>query len=140
MAKCLVGANGGGKVTIEGLSADVVLDGSTITVKQGNKVLQNVTGNLSVLAFYGGNTESGVPSPAIYWNGKSYVSKSVKPSGSFTFSGKPLFMVYLRTNGNGFSISGTSYTNYSITTVDNIPGNDVYVGVGASTFVILGSK
>lgn len=37
MAKCLVGAAGGGKVTVSGLSAAVVKQGTTVTVKQGAK-------------------------------------------------------------------------------------------------------
>ena len=45
MAKCLVGANGGGKVTVTGLSAEVVLAGKTVTVKQGAKEVASVTGN-----------------------------------------------------------------------------------------------
>ena len=51
MAKCLVGANGGGKVTVEGLSADVVLAGTEVTVKQGAKEIANVTGNLVAPSF-----------------------------------------------------------------------------------------
>ena len=45
MAKCLVGANGGGKVTVEGLSADVVLAGNTIKVLQGAKEILSVEGS-----------------------------------------------------------------------------------------------
>lgn len=36
---------GGGKVTVEGLSADVVKTGATVTVKQGAKVVQSVQGS-----------------------------------------------------------------------------------------------
>ena len=46
MAKCLVGANGGGKVTVEGLSADVILADKTVAIKQGAKVVQQVTGTV----------------------------------------------------------------------------------------------
>lgn len=38
---------GGGKVTVTGLSASVVKQGSTITVKQGEKVIKSVTGILT---------------------------------------------------------------------------------------------
>lgn len=44
MSKSMMGAAGGGKVTVEGLSADVVLAGTTVTVKQGAKVVQQVIG------------------------------------------------------------------------------------------------
>lgn len=37
---------GGGTVTVEGLAADVVKSGTTVTVKQGTKVVASVTGNL----------------------------------------------------------------------------------------------
>ena len=36
---------GGGKVTVSGLSADVVKTGATVTVKQGAKVVQSVQGS-----------------------------------------------------------------------------------------------
>lgn len=51
MAKCLVGANGGGKVTVTGLSADVVLAEKTVTVKQGTKEVVSVTGNIVAPSF-----------------------------------------------------------------------------------------
>lgn len=44
MAKCLVGANGGGKVTVEGLAANKILEGTTVTVKQGAKVVRQEKG------------------------------------------------------------------------------------------------
>lgn len=37
---------GGSKVSVEGLSADVVLSGNTVTVKQGTKVVESVSGTL----------------------------------------------------------------------------------------------
>ena len=36
---------GGGKVTVEGLAAGKVKAGETVTIKQGSKVVQSVTGN-----------------------------------------------------------------------------------------------
>ena len=50
----MIGAAGGGKVTVEGLSADVVLSGSTVTVKQGAKEITNVTGNIVAPSFLRG--------------------------------------------------------------------------------------
>ena len=37
---------GSGKVTVEGLTADIVQAGKTVTVKQGSKVVQTVTGTV----------------------------------------------------------------------------------------------
>lgn len=45
MGKALQRA-GGGKVTVEGLTADIVQAGKTITVKQGSKVVKTVIGEL----------------------------------------------------------------------------------------------
>ena len=45
---------GGGLVTVEGLSAEVVLQGAVVTVKQGAKTVRDVTGTLSVAAFFAG--------------------------------------------------------------------------------------
>lgn len=39
-------APGGGKVTVEGLRAEVVKSGSTVTVRQGSRVVQQVAGTL----------------------------------------------------------------------------------------------
>lgn len=44
MSKSMMGAAGGGKVTVEGLDADVVLAGSAVTIKQGHKVISEVLG------------------------------------------------------------------------------------------------
>ena len=87
MSKSMVGAAGGGKVTVEGLSADVVLAGTTVTVKQGKKVLSNVNGGLDVLLF-GGTVNGGY---AYYWDGsdyKTYVLTTGSPS-PLIFSGTP---------------------------------------------------
>ena len=39
---------GGGKVTVEGLTVDVVKSGASVTVKQGSKTVQTVTGTLNL--------------------------------------------------------------------------------------------
>ena len=46
MAKVLVGASGGGKVTVSGLSAAVIKQGTTVTVKRGARTVVSVTGTL----------------------------------------------------------------------------------------------
>ena len=52
MAKALVGASGGGKVAVSGLSAAAIKKGVTVTVKQGAKTVANVTGTLAPLALF----------------------------------------------------------------------------------------
>lgn len=54
MSKSMMGSAGGGKVTVDGLDADVVLSGSTVTVKQGTKVVQQVEGSASQIRFFCG--------------------------------------------------------------------------------------
>lgn len=62
---------GGGKVTVTGLSANVVLSGNTITVKQGTNTIQQVTGAAKVL--YAGGCLTGTYAGGIRWNGTTYV-------------------------------------------------------------------
>ncbi len=51
---------GGGKVTVEGLAAGNLRSGATVTVKQGSKVVQQVTGSLAVRrVFVGSVTATG---------------------------------------------------------------------------------
>ena len=50
---------GGGKVTVEGLSADVIWTGNTVKILQGAKILQTVIGRLDVLAVYGVQGDNG---------------------------------------------------------------------------------
>ena len=45
MSKSMMGSAGGGKVTVEGLDADVVLAGNTIKVLQGAKEILSVEGS-----------------------------------------------------------------------------------------------
>lgn len=52
MSKGLIGAAGGGKVTVTGLTAGTVKKGTTVTVKQGAKTVANVTGTLAPLALF----------------------------------------------------------------------------------------
>ena len=42
---------GGGKVTVEGLTAEVVRAGKPVTVRQGSKVVQSLVGTLPVAVF-----------------------------------------------------------------------------------------
>lgn len=54
MSKSMVGAAGGGKVTVEGLSADVVLQGTAVAIKQGTKTVKEVAGALLAPTFFAG--------------------------------------------------------------------------------------
>ena len=47
MSTSMIGAAGGGKVTVTGLSPAVVKQGTTVTVKQGANTVASVTGTLS---------------------------------------------------------------------------------------------
>ncbi len=58
MSKSMMGAAGGGKVTVEGLSADKILEGTTVTVKQGAKVVQQEKGTYYAGWIGGGGTDS----------------------------------------------------------------------------------
>lgn len=50
---------GGGKVTVEGLAAEVVQKGSVVTVKQGSKTVQQLTGTLDRPIFVSAAYQSG---------------------------------------------------------------------------------
>lgn len=50
---------GGSKVSVEGLSADVVLSGNTVTVKQGTKVVESVSGDYEPILYHYYFTKSG---------------------------------------------------------------------------------
>ena len=62
MDKSLMNAAGGGKVTVEGLSAEKILSGNKVTVKQGSKKIEEVIGALEAntltmtQAWYGGDS------------------------------------------------------------------------------------
>lgn len=83
MAKTLVGAFGGGKVIVSGLTANKVLKDTTVTVKQGSKTVTSVSGTATpeyVYGFfhvrnhrYGGNTFSALPEG---WN-------NIIPAGTY---------------------------------------------------------
>ena len=57
MSKSMMAASGG-KVTVTGLSADVVLAGNTVTVKQGAKVVQQVAGTYYAGWIAGGGVDA----------------------------------------------------------------------------------
>ena len=143
MAKCLVGANGGGKVTVEGLTAETVLSGTTVTVKQGAKELLNIMGALDVLAVVGRLNNGG----GMYWNGTKYiVGEDSVVARPFTFSGTPIFAVAAQTrNERPYSLCGVTVnwgTTPKVLTKEKLVNNsyspDTYSGNGV--FVVLGIK
>lgn len=93
MAKSLVGASAGGKVTLSGLDGDFILDEHAVSVMQGAKSIVNVTGKLSVLAF-GGTGQSG--GCFLVWNGSSYqkvASTNTNTRISATVAGTPMLVI-----------------------------------------------
>ena len=66
---------GGGKVTVEGLTADVVQAGNTVTVKQGSKVVQEVRGSYLTpirLTSFTAATSSGAANVNLYFDVSEY--------------------------------------------------------------------
>ena len=140
MAKALVGASVGGKVAVSGLSADVVKQGTTVTVRQGAKTIAEVTGtlesadDLDVLAtmyYYTGDIAT-----VTYWNGAGYVTGSVQTGfGSVTVKGTiKRVMIFQSSGGNicGHSGPGT-YTSGHTNTISGFDNK-------AQSFVVLGRK
>ena len=74
MSKSMMGSAGGGKVTVEGLDADVVVAGNTVAVKQGSKNLENVLGTAKQYLTHGG-----VP----HWGNGTY-NLGTFPKGKYT--------------------------------------------------------
>ena len=144
MAKCLVGANGGGKLIVEGLSAETLVADITAVVKQGSKVVKQVTGGYRVLAVHGGNLGAIVPRAVIWKDGK-YTDISVSKQKVIEFDGTPLYtfgvIAYEQvtiggktytTSQNGVNtlFEGTEFSTNSF--VYNTTNNAV------ATFVVLG--
>ena len=130
MAKCLVGANGGGKVTVTGLTADVVLEGTEVTVKQGAKVVEQVLGSLKLLCAGGLGGNPGI-NGVIRWDGSRYVYG--RGSSSNTFSGTPVigYCMASRMNvnfcGNSIGSTGTNAFN----TFTSFPSKTISFDVSA---------
>lgn len=140
MSKGMLGA-AGGKVTVTGLSADVVKQGTTVTVKQGTKVIESVTGtytgeeNYAVLAMpmMQQNLQTMMVS---YWNGSTYVSGDAT-YGTVTVKGTVKKVVITGITGGticGHSSAGT-FTSGHTNTISGIPDRDnQYV-----SFAVLGT-
>ena len=112
---------GGGRVTVDGLTADVVWNGNTIELRQGAEVLQTVIGRLDVLAVFGVQGDNGgtTGQGGIVRTGDGYSVVSSAP----TIPGVPLI-----------AIAGKS-SEYG---TFNVGGNDV--GVGAMVYTEFPNK
>lgn len=146
MAKCLVGATGGGKVTVAGLSPETVLSGTTVTVKQGAKIVKQEIGALKLLCAggLGGNPSiNGV----IIWDGSQYVYG--RGSASNAFSGTPVigYCMASRMNVNfcGNSIGSTgsnafnTFTSFPSKTISfNVSDPDW--GVNSCAWAVFGTE
>lgn len=97
---------GGGRVTVSGLSANAVKKGTTITVKQGAKTVQSVTGTYDPVAVqkwaYGHDLSTS--------NGTMYAKfKGTSNGGAFAASGNG---IKLNEDGN-YAVVFTAETEYS---------------------------
>ena len=152
MAKCLVGATGGGKVTVTGLSAEVVLDGTEVIVKQGAKTVQSVTGKLDILAW--GQLSYNGDEQFYYWNGSGYAVVSGRSAGDkprkCTIPGvfkKALYRCYGATGDSrmyvkvgGNTVYSTNSTSAEFTEfTDNIVEFSPF-SLAVAAVVVLGSK
>ena len=134
---------GGGRVTVEGLTAEKVLAGNTVSINQNNKNVQTVTGTLDVLAVVGRLNEGG----GMYWNGTSYtVGEGAVVANKFTFSGTPIFAIAAQTRKERpYTLCGVT-VNWGTTPrvitkkqlVNNVYSPDT--NAGTAVFVVLGVK
>ena len=142
MAKCLVGANGGGKVTVTGLSADAVWTGNTVEVLQGIKKIASIPGGLDILAIAGANNAG----TCYWWNGSSYSTYNIpdwasgghSASYNITLGGTPKYMFGV-TSGNAINVCGVALTGTPAmkpTTTNKITGD----ACSTYKFVVIGMK
>lgn len=133
---------GGGKVTVTGLTAGTVKNGTTVTVKQGAKTVMSVAGTytgeenyeLLATAMMHRNLQEMLVS---YWNGRAYATGNAT-TGTVTVKGTVKKVII--TNITGGSICGHSsvgtFTSGHTNTIRGVPNIDnKYV-----SFVVLGIK
>ena len=145
MAKCLVGANGGGKVTVAGLSPDVLLTGSVAKVLQGTKEIVNIEGKLDVLLFGALNCSGGSPpyNPELcyYWNGNAYAGSALNGT-TVTFAGTPKLAYATISYAEGSSLGGNPLST-SLKQYTEFQNNQLKINGDAfktGVFVVLGMK
>ena len=94
---------GGGRVTVDGLTADVLLDGAKASVYQGNNLVSQIAGKLKPLCF-GASAGGGYIS---YWNGVQYVRYVITTSARpLQLTGVPKIAYARRDTGGPFYICG----------------------------------
>ena len=142
MSTSMIGAAGGGKVTVTGLSPAVVKQGTTVTVKQGAKTVERVEGtytgeeNYELLAT--GMMQRNLQNMVVsYGNGSSYTSGDATYS---TITVKGIVKKVVITSITGGSICGHSsvgtFTSGHTNTISGVPNVDNrYV-----SFAVLGPK
>ena len=115
---------GGGKVTVSGLSADVVKTGATVTVKQGAKVIQSFTGAYLV------------SSEQVAANVQEISSGAFDVSTEWTalYDCKILFLAFHTTPISGFSsyeitcsVNGDTLTSKNL--IANVGNGTGYIGL-----------
>lgn len=116
MSTSMIGAAGGGKVTVTGLTAGTVKKGTTVTVKQGAKTVTSVTGNLTPLALFAKGQANGdtwgswmnVKSTTFISPNNILVGTNGKPTITVKETGKYRFYVaYSAYFGDGTDVSNS---------------------------------
>lgn len=130
MSKSMMGSAGGGKVTVEGLVADVVMADKEVKVLQGTKEVFSVVGKLRILSC-GGCKNNPDNDNTIYWNGKNYVQTY---NNSHTFEGTPLFAVCwgnVNVGGNMGTESGVrTFTSFTTKAVSSTGYHTAWAVIG----------
>lgn len=132
---------GGGRVTVEGLTADVVLTGNTVTVKQGAQTVKSMTGALDLLGAGGG---FGKTSGMVGCCG-DVVGNSLQNNGfGKSFTGTPVYAVALLSGGGTLNIGGTAKTGPGLLVFTTFLNNSVsYTPTSSNTsyvYAVFGVK
>lgn len=114
---------GGGRVTVDGLTADVVWNGNTIELRQGAEVLQTVIGRLDVLAVYGVQGDNGgtTGQGGIVRTGDGYSVVGSAP----TIPGVPLIAIAGKTSEYGTFIVGGNNVSAGTRVYTEFPDNKI---------------
>lgn len=126
MSKSMMSAAGGGKVTVSGLEAGKILQGTTVMVKQGSKTVANVAGSITqqgqkVITPNTGNQQVG---PGVYLSGPVVITGDPNLVAANILKGKSIFGVAgaldvlaiggANNAGNVFYWDGSAYKNFFI--------------------------
>lgn len=138
MSKGMLGA-AGGKVNVTGLTAAVVKQGTTVTVRQGAKTIAEVTGTLesadeldvlATMRFSVGAYNAYIR----YWNGSTYAAADVSLSSATVRGTIKKVIIIEGPNCNICGHSGVGvFTSGHTNTISNF-------GSQQHSFVVLGKK